>query len=83
MHTLKILSVVKEYNGMILEVIRAVNINSRVFPNVTLCRSVSVYRSSPKIVLNMMVKTTASSENIVNTYHIHPYPANVENMVSS
>ena len=47
---------------MILEVIREVNIKSRVFLNVTLCSLVSGYRSSPEIVFNMMVKTIASSK---------------------
>jgi hypothetical protein len=68
-------SVVKEYNGMILEVIRAVNIKSSVFRNVTLCSLVSGYKRSPEIVFNMMVKTTASFENTVYTYQIKYHSA--------
>jgi hypothetical protein len=60
---------------MILEVIMAVNIKRRVCRNVTLCSIVSGYRSSPEIVLNVMVKTTASSENMVNTYQIKYHSA--------
>jgi len=60
---------------MILEVIRAVNITSRVFRNVTLNSLVSGYRSNPEIVLNMMVKTTASSENMLNIYQIKYHSA--------
>jgi len=55
---------------MILEVIRAVNIKRRVCRNLALCSLVSGYRISPEIVFKVMVKTTASSKNMVNTYQI-------------